>query len=124
MAGSTPASATSIRELGNAVLAPARPVPRTAEPWQGFLRRFARNWIGLSGAIIVLLCVAVALLAPLLAPYGPEETHPNWKLFAPNEYFIFGTDEFGRDILSRIIFGARISLEVGLISVSLALLLG
>jgi peptide/nickel transport system permease protein len=98
MAGSTPASATE--------------------------RRFAHNWIGLAGAAIVLLCVAVAVLAPLLAPYGPEETHPNWKLFAPNEYFAFGTDEFGRDILSRVIFGARISLEVGLISVSLALTLG
>ena len=122
MAGSTPASATSIRALG--AQAPARPVPRTEAPWRGFLSRFARNWIGLSGAIIVVVCVAVAFLAPLLAPYGPEETHPNWKLFAPNEYFVFGTDEFGRDILSRIISGARISLEVGLISVSLALALG
>jgi peptide/nickel transport system permease protein len=102
----------------------ARPMPRTAEPWRGFVRRFSRNWIGLAGAAIVLLCIAMAVLAPLLAPYGPEETHPNWKLFAPNEYFLFGTDEFGRDILSRVIFGARISLEVGLISVSLALALG
>src|SRR5712692_4367553 len=124
MAGSTPASATDVRALSPPVPAPARPAPRAEAPWRGFLSRFARNWIGLSGAIIVLLCVAVAPLAPLLAPYGPEETHPNWKLFAPNEYFAFGTDEFGRDILSRVIFGARISLEVGLISVSLALVLG
>jgi peptide/nickel transport system permease protein len=99
-------------------------MPRTEEPWRGFVRRFSRNWIGLAGAAIVLLCIAMAVLAPLLAPYGPEETHPNWKLFAPNEYFLLGTDEFGRDILSRVIFGARISLEVGLISVSLALVLG
>jgi len=87
-------------------------------------RRFLRNRIGLSGAIIVGVCVLLALLAPLIAPYGAEETHPNWKLFPPNEYFLFGTDEFGRDILSRIMFGAQISLEVGLISVALALLLG
>jgi len=99
-------------------------MPRTEAPWRGFVRRFVGNWIGLAGAAIVLLCIAIAVLAPLLAPYGPEETHPNWKLFAPNEYFAFGTDEFGRDILSRVIFGARISLEVGLISVSLALVLG
>jgi len=99
-------------------------MPRTEAPWRGFVRRFVRNWIGLAGAAIVLVCAAVAVLAPLLAPYGPEETHPNWKLFAPNEYFAFGTDEFGRDILSRVIFGARISLEVGLIAVSLALVLG
>jgi peptide/nickel transport system permease protein len=78
----------------------------------------------MAGAIIVLVCVLVAILAPLLAPYGPEETHPNWKLFWPNEYFLLGTDEFGRDILSRIIFGARISLQVGLLSVMLALLIG
>ena len=83
MAGSTPASATDLHALSPPVPAPARPVPRTEAPWRGFLSRFARNWIGLSGAIIVVLCVAVALLAPLLAPYGPEETHPNWKLFAP-----------------------------------------
>src|SRR5579862_3085758 len=99
MAGSTRASATSAR-------------------------RFLRNWIGMAGAIIVLGTIVIAVLAPLIAPYGPEETHPNWKLFAPNEYFLFGTDEFGRDILSRIIFGARISLEVGLISVGVALAVG
>jgi peptide/nickel transport system permease protein len=88
------------------------------------LRRFRRNSIGMSGALIVLLCIATAILAPLIAPYGPEETLPNWKLYPPNEFFLLGTDEFGRDILSRVIFGARISLEVGLISVSLALLIG
>jgi peptide/nickel transport system permease protein len=88
------------------------------------LRRFRRNWIGMAGAIIVLVCVVVAVFAPLLAPYGAEETHPAWKLYPPNEFFVMGTDEFGRDILSRVIFGARISLQVGLISVSLALLFG
>jgi peptide/nickel transport system permease protein len=124
MAGSTPASVTSARAVRPPAPATARPMPRTEEPWRGFVRRFARNWIGMAGAIIVLVCIAVAIVAPLLAPYGPEETHPNWKLFGPNEYFLFGTDEFGRDILSRVIFGARISLEVGLISVSLALVLG
>src|ERR1051326_3935198 len=87
-------------------------------------RRFFRNRIGLSGAIIVCICVLIALAAPLLAPYGAEETHANWKLFPPNEYFIFGTGEFGRDILRRIMFGAQVSLEVGVISVALALLIG
>lgn len=102
MAGSTPASATD----------------------NAFVRRFRRNGIGMGGAIIVVACVLVAIGAPLLAPYGPEETHPNWKLFAPNEYFLLGTDEFGRDILSRIIFGARVSLQVGLLSVAVALIVG
>jgi len=98
--------------------------PHTEAPLRGFARRFTRNRIGMAGAVIVIACVVMAVLAPILAPYGPEETHPNWKLFPPNEYFLFGTDEFGRDILSRIIYGAQISLEVGLISVSLALVAG
>src|SRR5205085_10067338 len=124
MAGSIPASATDVRAVRPPPSVPARAILRPAEPWRGFMRRFGRNWIGVSGAVIVVLCLVVAMLAPLLAPYGPEETHPNWKLFAPNEFFLFGTDEFGRDIFSRVIFGARISLEVGLISVTLALTIG
>src|SRR5438067_881490 len=120
MAGSIPASATDTVLVDATPAASSRQQPRL----RGFLRRFLRNRIGLTGAIIVIACAIVAVGAPLLAPYGPEETHPNWKLFPPNEYFLFGTDEFGRDIFSRIIFGARISLEVGLISVTLAVLIG
>lgn len=78
----------------------------------------------MAGAIIVLGCILVAILAPLLAPYPPQEVHAKWRLYPPNEYFLLGTDEFGRDILSRIIFGSRISLQVGLISVGIALMLG
>src|SRR5258707_1041481 len=59
MAGSTPASATDVRPLSPRAKAPARPVPRTEAPWRGFLSRFRRNWIGLSGAIIVVLRVVV-----------------------------------------------------------------
>src|SRR6476469_3876943 len=119
MAGSTLGSATELRVAGPVV---AAPVPgRVEQPWRGFVRRFGRNRIGMVGAAIVLVCVLVAVLAPVLAPYPPEETHPNWRLYPPNEYFLFGTDEFGRDILSRIMYGAQVSLEVGLISVTLAL---
>jgi peptide/nickel transport system permease protein len=78
----------------------------------------------MAGAIIVLGTVVIAVTAPILAPYGAEETHPNWKLYPPNEYFLMGTDEFGRDILSRIMYGAQISLEVGMISVAIALAIG
>jgi peptide/nickel transport system permease protein len=122
MAGSTLGSATEARAAAPTAALPA--AHHTEAPLRGFLRRFARNRIGMAGAVIVLACVVMAVLAPVLAPYGPEETHPNWKLFPPNEYFLFGTDEFGRDILSRIIYGAQISLEVGLISVTLALVAG
>jgi peptide/nickel transport system permease protein len=88
------------------------------------LRLFLRNRVGTVGGLVVLVCVVLALGAPLLAPYPPDEQHANWRLFAPNQYFLLGTDEFGRDILSRLLFGARISLGVGLASVALALLLG
>ena len=88
------------------------------------LHRFLRNGIGMAGAIIVLGTIILAVGAPMIAPYGAEETHSNWKLYPPNEYFLLGTDEFGRDILSRIMYGAQISLEVGIISVTVALLVG
>lgn len=88
------------------------------------LQRFLRNGIGMAGAIIVIGTLVLAVTAPIIAPYGAEETHPNWKLYPPNEFFLLGTDEFGRDILSRIMFGAQISLEVGIISVGIALLVG
>jgi peptide/nickel transport system permease protein len=122
MPGSIRASATDVLNLPTVSVPEVSPGPQ--HTLRGFARRFVRNRIGLSGSLIVAVCLLVALLAPVLAPYGAEETHPNWKLFPPNEYFIFGTDEFGRDILSRIMFGAQISLEVGLISVAVALLLG
>ena len=112
---SIPASATSSERP--AIL----PTPsRRAGP----LRPLLDNRIGLLGAGLVLVCGLVAIGAPLLAPYPPDEPHANWRLFPPNEFFWLGTDEFGRDILSRIIFGAQISLAVGVTSVGLALLLG
>jgi peptide/nickel transport system permease protein len=116
MPGSTLASVTSLTS--------PRVSAKQPTPLGDFWRRFRRNRIGMAGAIGVLLCVLVAVLAPLLAPYPPDETHPNWRLYPPNEYFLMGTDEFGRDILSRVIYGSRISLQVGVIAVGLALVLG
>ena len=87
------------------------------------LKTLRRNPIGLMGLIIVLLVVVVALIAPLISPYSPT-TQLGRRLLLPNNRFFFGTDEFGRDILSRIIYGTRISLYVGAISVGLALLIG
>jgi peptide/nickel transport system permease protein len=89
-----------------------------------FWRRFRRNHIGMAGGIIVVGCMLVSVLASLIAPYPPDEIHARMRLYAPDKSFLMGTDELGRDILSRIIFGSRISLQVGLISVSIALLLG
>ena len=78
------------------------------------LQGLARERLGLVGAAVVLLFGLVALAAPLLTPYGPAELHLQDRFRAPSGQYPFGTDEFGRDILSRVIYGTRISLGVGL----------
>jgi peptide/nickel transport system permease protein len=70
------------------------------------------------------LLVAAAVLAPVVAPYDPIEVEPGRSLAPPSAAHLFGTDDLGRDVLSRVLWGARISLSVGLISVSIGLLVG
>jgi peptide/nickel transport system permease protein len=89
-----------------------------------FLRRLARNRLALAGAIVVVLMVLAALLAPWLAPYDPEEQFPREPLRSPSSRFLLGTDNVGRDTLSRVIFGARVSLFVGLTSMAIAAAVG
>jgi peptide/nickel transport system permease protein len=76
------------------------------------------------GATFVVVLALVALLAPVLAPYNPVETRPALAYQPPGAAHLLGTDNLGRDVLSRIIWGARTSLEVGVISVSIGLLAG
>lgn len=73
---------------------------------------------------IIAVVTITALVAPLLTPFGPSETNFGAILSPPSFTHPFGTDELGRDVLTRVIFGSRISLSVGLISVSLAFLVG
>lgn len=84
-----------------------------------FVKRLMRDKIGLAGAIGIVLVVLVAVLGPAIAPYQPEEMLTERALEPPSKEFIFGTDEFGRDIFSRIVYGAQVSLQVGLISVGI-----
>ncbi len=99
----------------------ARPDSR---PWRRLLGRVVRQQpLGLAGGILVLLLILVAIFADQLAPYDPKEAifdiyHP------PNWAFVMGTDHLGRDIFSRVVWGARLSLYVGLISVSLGVSVG
>jgi peptide/nickel transport system permease protein len=79
-----------------------------------FLRHFARSPLSLFGIVIILLLIVAGLLAPVLAPYDPDEIDPDLRLTSPVWEHPMGTDEVGRDILSRVIWGARISLEIGL----------
>jgi peptide/nickel transport system permease protein len=88
-----------------------------------FLRSLRRNPLGIAGLIIITLVALLAIFAPILSPHGPAEQVAR-RLLEPSSDYLLGTDEFGRDIFSRVIYGSRISLYVGLISVSLALVGG
>ena len=87
-------------------------------------RQFRRNRLAVVGGVVVALLGAVALLAPALAPYDPAAYDVKRILLAPSVSHWFGTDQLGRDVLSRMLFGARISMAVGFISVGIAVLLG
>lgn len=80
--------------------------------------------IPLTGALIVLALIVVAILAPLLAPFDPIEQDLYQRLQPPTWDHPMGTDDFGRDILSRVVYGSRISLRIGLICISIALTAG
>jgi peptide/nickel transport system permease protein len=89
------------------------------------LRRLVRSPLALTGLIVLSVAVLAAVFAPLLAPYGPNDAHFDARFVAPGTSgFLLGTDSLGRDILSRVLFGARASLLVGVLSVLLALVVG
>lgn len=93
-------------------------------PWRDFLQSFLRHPVAIVSTLFILLLILVAVLAPWIAPYDPQV--PDWMALGagPSAEHWFGTDDLGRDVLSRIIFGARISLYVGLLSVTLGMVLG
>ena len=89
-----------------------------------FWRTFARNQLALVGAVVVAMLVALAVLAPLLAPRDPNRPDTKRILDPPSRSHWFGTDQLGRDVLSRVLYGARVSLAVGFVSVGIATLIG
>lgn len=90
----------------------------------GNIRRFTRRRIAVVGLTLVVIETLIALLAPVLAPYDPNVQNFRVALQPPSAAHLLGTDDLGRDILSRLIYGTRLSLEVGLISVLMAVLVG
>ncbi len=86
-------------------------------------KRFVRNKMAVIGAIVFIVLIIVALAAPLLAPYNPDLTVGTFTA-KPSSQFILGTDEVGRDVLSRLIYGSRISLFVGIFSVLMYTIIG
>lgn len=88
------------------------------------LGRLLRQPSAQLGLVLVVVYVTVALFAAFLAPYSPIEQHPKDRLQEPSSSYVLGTDEFGRDILSRLMHGATNSLRVALVSVTIACILG
>src|SRR5499427_7698068 len=107
-----------------ATLAADLPVYRELSPGQRMLRRLARRRGAMVGLAVVALFVAMALLAPWLAPYDPLQTSWSAVRKAPSAAHWFGTDEIGRDVLARVIWGARASLLAGVVSVAISLSVG
>lgn len=92
--------------------------------WRSTLQRIGRSKSAMAGLVILVLLVASALLAPILAPFDPIAQNPLHALYSPGSPYLFGTDQFGRDVLSRVVWGSQISLRIGLISVTIALVIG
>lgn len=97
----------------------ARRSAATRSPLVQALSRTLRNPMGFFGAGVVGILVFAALAAPIISPYDPIAQHPGLELRPPSAQFLLGTDHLGRDLLSRIIFGSRSSLLIGMVAVGL-----
>jgi len=93
-------------------------------PVLGTLRRLAKNRLSAAGGIVVLMVLAVALLASVIAPYQPDVMQPEARFSPPSAEHWLGADQYGRDIASRLAFGAQVSVYVGALSVGIALTAG
>src|SRR5215831_4949534 len=108
---------------------PRRPLQLCQGVWRALAILVRRKPLGAASALILCGLVVVAILAPVLAPYDPYKFNLNERglpirLQPPNAKFLFGTDPLGRDVLSRIVYGSRVSLIVGFASVAIGTLLG
>src|SRR5262249_60298 len=95
-------------------------VSRTRQLWNALRKKP----LGLASAILLLVLVLTAIFADVLAPYDPLEARPEIRLQAPGRAHLFGTDDIGRDVFSRVVYGSRISLWVGLLAVGIGTFAG
>jgi len=96
----------------------------TENRYREALRGLRKDKLATTGALLVLIISLVAIFAPVVAPYEPSAQNLSNRLCSPSSEHLLGTDEFGRDVLSRIIFGSRVSLIVGVLSVALGMVIG
>src|SRR6185503_6122293 len=88
------------------------------------LRQFLRHRGAVIGTLLVLGFIGVALIAPVIAPHDPLAQSLGDRLQPPSSAHLFGTDDFGRDVFSRVLWGSRVSLRLGLVAVAIALVFG
>ncbi len=98
--------------------------PKKQSQFKEIWKRYKKNKLAVAGLIVLFVLVVVALFADKLAPYSYEEQNLLEKLKTPSWNHLLGTDNFGRDILSRLMYGARISMAVGFVAVFIGLLGG
>ncbi|KQL46232.1 hypothetical protein AN963_14775 [Brevibacillus choshinensis] len=103
---------------------PAEMSYQRRSPWASMMRRFRKNKRALVGFWMVVVFVSIAVFAQAIAPYDPIEQDMNVILQSPSADHPFGTDEYGRDILSRIIYGSQISLMIGIVGVLISVVVG
>ncbi|MBN2179014.1 MAG: ABC transporter permease [Deltaproteobacteria bacterium] len=89
-----------------------------------FWYRFLKNKMAVAGAVVVILLFVVSFLSPFISPYDPNEIDLTNVLSSPSEDHLFGTDQLGRDVMSRMIWGAGISLKVGFVATGIAIFVG
>ena len=92
--------------------------------WLRFIKRFLRSRNVMAGSIALLIVIFLVVLAPTISPYKPTEQFRRQRLQPPNADFLLGTDNLGRDILTRILYGGQVSLQVGIISVAIGATIG
>jgi peptide/nickel transport system permease protein len=102
------------------IIATATP-KQAPSPWQAARHRFVKSRTGVAGAIVLLLVLLCAVFAAQVAPYSPTKQDFRLKLLPPSREHLMGTDDLGRDVFSRVVWGAQASLAAGAVAASLAL---
>jgi oligopeptide transport system permease protein len=103
---------------------PFEPVEQGSSLWYDAWLRLRKNKMAMGGGIVVIFLIVVSFLAPLIAPYSYEAQDLNLYAVGPRAHHWFGTDTLGRDIFSRLLYGGRVSMEVGLAATAVSLVIG
>lgn len=117
-------ASTTQTQLNNPPIKPVDLAPKGRSNSSRFIRAFARNRIALFGLFIVVTMLLGAIFANVIAPYDPIQPHYRERFQPPGNAFLMGSDEIGRDIFSRLLYGARISLVIGFIAQGVAISIG